>query len=98
MAAQKGHPKTGGRGPGIKNKKTLLLETFAQTITEGGMERFQNELNNLTGKEYCNAFMALFQYVVPKLNRTEIKDTTEPDYRPQLIIMNEKGEILDGRL
>jgi hypothetical protein len=72
MAATKGHKKAGGRKPGGKNKNTLLLETFAQTIVEGGMEKFQHELSKLSGKEYISAYMALFEYVKPKLARTEL--------------------------
>jgi hypothetical protein len=83
MAAPKGHEKIGGRQPGGKNKNTLILETFAQTIVEGGMERFQQELNKLSGKDYINAYMTLFEFVKPKLARTEIKgemkNTTLPD-------------------
>ena len=71
MAAKKGHKKAGGRAPGSKNKKTLLLETFAQTIVEGGMERFRSELNKLSGKDYVNAYLSLMRYCAPTLHKTE---------------------------
>jgi len=93
MAAKKGHPKAGGRQQGTKNKKSLLLENFAQTIVEGGMERFQSELNKLSGKEYVNAFMALFEYTKPKLARTEVKNITPPDRTPHLTIIQDGKEI-----
>ncbi|HMT02718.1 MAG: hypothetical protein BWY74_04062 [Firmicutes bacterium ADurb.Bin419] len=60
-----------GRQKGTKNKNTLVIETFAKTIVEGGMDKFQNELNSLTGKPYIEAYMTLFEYVKPKLARTE---------------------------
>ncbi len=73
MGAKRGHKKLGGRQKGGKNKNTLLLETFAVTIVEGGMERFQKELNKLSGKEYIKAYLTMFEYVKPKLARTEVK-------------------------
>lgn len=62
----------GGRKKNSKNKKTLILNTFAQSIVEGGMDKFKEELDKLTGKEYIHAFMTLFEYVKPKLARTEM--------------------------
>jgi hypothetical protein len=86
------------RKPKGPNAKTLLLENFAQTITEGGMERFQQELNKLSGKEYINAYLALFDFVKPKLSRVEVKDETPKDYRPQIIMFNKEGEVIDLRI
>ena len=70
---QKGQPrkKGSGRKTGSKNKRTLIIDTFARTIVEGGMEKFQKELSGLKGKYYVDAFMSLFEYVKPKLARTE---------------------------
>lgn len=98
MAFSQGKNKTGGRKAGIKNKHTLLLENFAQTITENGMVRFQEELDKLTGKDYINAYMALFDFVKPKLSRVEVKDETPKDYRPQIIMFNKEGEVIDLRI
>lgn len=60
-----------GRPPG-PNKKTVVLDGFAKHIVEGGMDKFQDELNKLTGKDYVTAFMTIFEYVKPKLARTEL--------------------------
>lgn len=69
-----------GKPKGAKQKKTLILESFAQSIVEGGMERFQEELNKLEGKEYTSTFLVIFEFVKPKLQRTdttmELKDKT----------------------
>lgn len=67
-----------GKPPGLKSKKTLILETFAQTIVEGGMKRFREELNKLEGKEFIAAYMTLFEYVKPKLQRTELTGLNGP--------------------
>lgn len=76
---EKGHKKSGGKQQGAKNKKTLVLDAFAKTIVEGGMEKFQRELMKLNGKEFVNAYMVIFEYVKPKLARTELtgKDGSE---------------------
>lgn len=68
----KGHKKVGGKAKGSKNKSTLILNTFAQTIVEGGMEKFRDELEKLKGRDYVNAFTTFFEYVKPKLARTEL--------------------------
>lgn len=61
-----------GKPKGAINKKTLILESFAKTIVEGGMEKFEQELHKLSGKEFVNAYMTLFEFVKPKLARTEL--------------------------
>jgi hypothetical protein len=71
MAFEKGKGKTGGRAKGIKNKKHLLLESFAKSVIEGGMEKFQSELNKLSGIKYVHAYLALYEYVSPKLRRVD---------------------------
>jgi hypothetical protein len=73
MAFEKGKEKTGGKAKGSKNKKTLILDSFANTIVDGGMEKFQTELTKMEGREYVNAFLQLFEYVKPKLSRMEMK-------------------------
>lgn len=69
---EKGHP---GKKKGTKGKRTLILNTFAEYIVEGGMEKFQTELNKLTGKDYVQSYLAIFEYVKPKLARQEVKST-----------------------
>lgn len=77
MAFKKGKPKTGGKQKGTPNKKTVVLNTFAETICDGGMEKFKTELSKLEGREYVNAYLQLFEYVKPKLSRTEVKAEVE---------------------
>jgi hypothetical protein len=82
--AQKGHKKQGGRKKGTPNQKTMVLDSFAQDITEGGMDKFRKELAKLRGAAYVKAYMALFEYVKPKLGRTEL--TVPPDSETTLTI------------
>lgn len=72
MPFQKGKAKTGGKKKGQKHRKTLILNSFAESIVSGGMEKFQRELLKLKGKPFIDAYMTLFEYVKPKLARTEL--------------------------
>ena len=69
---KKGQVKTGGIKKGQKQHKTLLIDSFAETIVNGGMEKFQMELMKLSGKPFVDAYAAFFEYVKPKLARTEL--------------------------
>lgn len=72
---EKGKPKTGGKTKGTPNKKTLILETFCEDIIEGGIERFNNAMNVLAEKnppKYIDAYLALLEYVKPKLARQDV--------------------------
>ncbi len=73
MPFEKGKGKTGGRGKGVSNKKTMLLDAFAKSVCEGGSDKFQKELMKLGGKDFVYAYLTLFEYVIPKLSRTEAK-------------------------
>lgn len=72
MSFKKGKAKTGGKTKGSKNKKTLILDSFAEDITTGGMARFKKELGKLHGSAYVKAYMVLFEFVKPKLARSEV--------------------------
>jgi len=73
MPFEKGHKKHGGKTKGTQNKKTLILDSFAQTVVEGGMEKFLDELMKLKGSQFVFAYMTLFEYVKPKLSRVDAK-------------------------
>ena len=70
MPFEKGN-KLGGRTEGAKNKKTAQWEAFAEYCVNGGLKRFEQELNSLEGKDYVNSFLNLLEYHKPKLQRTE---------------------------
>ena len=71
MPAPKGNKFAGSR-KGVPNKKTSQWEAFSQYCVEGGLERFERELNTLEGKDYVNAFINLLEFHKPKLNRTTL--------------------------
>jgi hypothetical protein len=71
MAAPKGNKFAGSR-KGVKNKKTEQWESFCEYLTNGGIERAQQELHALEGKDFINAIIALLEFTKPKLARTVI--------------------------
>lgn len=76
---EKGHIKKGGKEKGTPNKKTAQWETFSEYCLNGGLERFERELNTLEGKDYVNAFITLLEFHKPKLQRTTlVGDETQP--------------------
>ena len=73
IKGKSGNP--GGREAGSVSKKTLILKTFTETIIEGRMDRFNDELDKLEGRAYVDAFLSLLEYVKPRLARTELSDS-----------------------
>ena len=73
MAAPKGNKFSKGRTKGVVNKRTEQWETFSKYCLEGGLAKFERELNTLEGKEFVNAFTLLLEFHKPKLARTETK-------------------------
>lgn len=65
-----------GRPKGKKNRKTEQWEVFSEYMLNGGLEKFQKELDKLEGKEFVTAVKDLMEYFKPKLSRvdTTIKD------------------------
>lgn len=74
---QSGNPN--GKPKGAVNKRTQQWEIFAEYCVNGGLERFQKELESLKGKAYVDAFANLLEFHKPKLSRAEVRhegDTT----------------------
>lgn len=65
--------KTGGRTKDTPNKRTVQWEAFSEYCLNGGLQRFEQELNALEGKDFVNAFTTLLEFHKPKLARTELK-------------------------
>lgn len=66
---------TKGKPKGVRSEKTLVLETFCQDIIEGGMLRFNEAMNKLAKEKpekYIDSYLALLEYVKPKLARQDV--------------------------
>jgi hypothetical protein len=51
---------------GSKNKLTKELRTTIQTLLENNYNKFELELNQLTGKPYLDIYIRLIDYILPK--------------------------------
>ena len=95
MPFEKGHKKIGGRKEGSTNKKTAQWETFAEYCLNGGLERFEQELNSLEGKQFVDAFLTLLEYHKPKLSRTELKHEGDMQIKWNEVKTYSKGDKAD---
>lgn len=79
MAAPKGNKFSNGRPKGCKNKKTEQWELFSSWMMTAGLERFQEEMAKLEGKDFIVTVKDMMEYFQPKLARTEVtgKDGAE---------------------
>ena len=51
--------KTGGRQKGTPNKKTALINAFINYLIEDGKDKFTEEFNKLSGKDYTDCFLSM---------------------------------------
>jgi hypothetical protein len=84
MAFEKGNKLAGSR-KGTPNKKTEQWEVFAEYCLNGGLEKFQQELNSLKGEKYINAFTALLEFHKPKLARSDVNHSGDITIVPPVI-------------
>lgn len=66
-----------GKPKGTESKKTKVLNNFIQVIIEDNNERFNQEFKALKGKAYTDTYLALLEYVKPKLARVAVQG--DPD-------------------
>jgi hypothetical protein len=65
---QKGNP---GRPKGAKDKKTQQWDKFSEWFMSDGMERLEQEMAALEGKDYVSTCKDMVEYFKPKLARTQ---------------------------
>ena len=98
MKFEKGRQKTGGRKPGVKNKRTRLGgdDTLAKLVeTMEDPDRLKEELGRLHGRDYFQVYCNLQGYLRPKFSsidfQGEVKVGNEvADALRELTINNEK--------
>ncbi len=78
-----------GRPFGSKSTKTIQDEEFRDrmrrySVTEGGFERFFEELSTLRGEKYVKGYIQALEFYAPKLARHTI--AADPDGKPILVI------------
>jgi hypothetical protein len=62
-----------GRPKGVPNKITQLRRDFIQDLLDTQKPKIENELVKLEGKDYLTVITGLMEFVMPKLQRTELK-------------------------
>lgn len=72
MPFQKGHKLAKGRTKGSENKEKKALREMITILIEKNQEKFKKEMNKLSGVQYIDRFISLIEYVIPKLNRTDL--------------------------
>ena len=71
MPFEKGN-KYGGRQKGSANKSTEIVKRTIANAMELSESRLMQELNNLEGTEYINAYTKLAKYIIPTLQSKSI--------------------------
>jgi ribosomal protein L19E len=61
-----------GRPKGAKNTRTEQWQKFSDYMMIQGLQRFEEELNKLEGKQYVDTVVSLMEFFQPKLSRTEL--------------------------
>lgn len=75
---EKGKQKTGGRAKGTPNALNRELREVVRELVEGNAERIRADLEALEPLERVNAWLKLAEFVLPKLQRSELNITKEP--------------------
>jgi hypothetical protein len=92
MAFKKGYSgNVEGRPPGAANKTTQVQREFIQSIIDKQKDKIETELNKLQGKEFLTAITGLMEFVIPKLQRTELKTDFKNEDRINLIFLPAPG-------
>lgn len=61
-----------GRPAGAKNKRTEQWEKFAEYLLTKGLQKFEAELEELSGKQFVDAVVSIMEYFKPKLSRSTL--------------------------
>jgi len=96
MAHQKGVTNNpNGRPSGSKNKKSKEWETLGEAIRDRHAKRFNDELDNLEGREFIKAYTNIINYFKPRLQSTSLDTKINYDEQKRMLrsIFPDKLEI-----
>lgn len=68
--------KFGGRKKGTPNKATASIRNRIQNLVDREYDEVLSDLKELSPKDRVNAFISMLEFVLPKLNRSEIEDVS----------------------
>jgi DNA primase catalytic subunit len=66
--------KRGGRIKGTPNKITKDIRESYQLLIENNLDRLEDDIRELSPKDRIEILIRLTEYVVPKLQRTQIQN------------------------
>jgi hypothetical protein len=72
--------KTGGRVSGTPNKVTKCIRESIQTILDENFDQIRNDIKELNPKDRIEILIKFAEFVIPKMQRTEIKNETKNLY------------------
>lgn len=64
--------KYGGRKKGTPNKVTGKARMIAQNLVDDNKDKFEAEMEKLSGKDYCEVYLKLLAFVAPKLKAVDL--------------------------
>ena len=98
MAFEAGHEKKGGRTKGSSNKKTQQTKEFMMEITTNPTlrKKYIREMkgDNLTGKQYIDAYHGALDYTIGKMNKVDPNIKKLPSITINLIAANPEQKTL----
>lgn len=75
--------KTGGRVKGTPNRTTTKIKNLISDLLENKFTKFEQELEELEGKDFVTAYLKLTQFVVPlqrqKLEKIDFANLSEDE-------------------
>lgn len=79
MPFEQGHEKLGGRSKGTENKDKKELRERVTKILDDNWDGIQTDLTKVKPDQRLNFLLALLEYSLPKLSRTElVGDSDQP--------------------
>lgn len=90
--------KTGGRSKGTPNRITVPMREAFNTLLENNLDKMQDWLDRVAKDDPAKALEIMHKYsdfFLPKLTRTEIRDTTSVEYFLSLSPIERKKKIIE---
>jgi len=84
------------RPVGNKNAKTLQWELMGEYLTDAGIKRYKELMENANAEDFPKLFMQLIEFFKPKLARKELtgadgKDLIPKKYEVEIVKSNNAG-------
>lgn len=85
VGRKKGTPKTGGRQSGTPNQITVDMKEVIKAAIEQRLPRIIQVMDKSDDQEFIKIILSLLEYVLPKLQRSEIKADVKTEITDAII-------------